>query len=138
MKADREKHKTDFQEQEIAKHIVSLLDQNALALDDELASKLSSAREKALAKMLKPSSTTVISQNGVLKFLGGYWYQHRLLMMLLMLCFCLTVFSMIKNISNQNDLESESGDAYLLSSDLPPEAFLNEGFGAWLSENTQH
>ena len=127
MKADREKQKTDFQEQEIAKHIVSLLDQNALALDDELASKLSSAREKALAKMLKPSSTTVISQNGVLK-----------LMMLLLLCFCLTVFSMIKNISNQNDLESESGDAYLLSSDLPPEAFLNEGFGAWLSENTQH
>ncbi len=68
---------------------------------------------------------------------GDYWYQHRLLMMLLMLGFGLAMFLTIKNIPNQNELESESGDAYLLASEVPPEAFLNEGFGTWLSENTQ-
>jgi len=137
MKADEEKQKSELREQEIAKRIVSLLDENAFNLDNTIASKLTYAREEALAKMMKPTSKAVISQNGVLRFFGDYWYQHRLLMMLLMLGFGLAMFLTIKNIPNQNELESESGDAYLLASEVPPEAFLNEGFGTWLSENTQ-
>ena len=41
----------------------------------------------------------------------------------------------MQNLTNQET--AEQGDAYLLASDLPPEAYLNEGFGTWLSENTQ-
>ena len=41
----------------------------------------------------------------------------------------------MQNIANQED--AEKGDAYLLASDLPPEVYSNEGFGTWLSENTQ-
>ena len=121
--------------QEIAKRIALLLDERASNVDAKVDSQLSYARQQALANMARPSSAMAISQNGVIQLFGDYWHQHRLLVMLLMCGLGLVALFTMQNIVNQDI--SEQGDAYLLASDLPPEAYLNEGFGIWLSENTQ-
>ena len=121
--------------QEIAKRIALLVDERASNVDAKVDSQLSYARQQALANMARPSSAMAISQNGVIQLFGDYWHQHRLLVMLLMCGLGLVALFTMQNIVNQDI--SEQGDAYLLASDLPPEAYLNEGFGIWLSENTQ-
>ena len=85
--------------------------------------------------MASPSSGRAISQNGVIRLFGNYWHQHRLLVTLMMCGLGLLALLAMQNIANQED--AEQGDAYLLASDLPPEVYSNEGFGTWLSENTQ-
>lgn len=130
-----ESQKNELRAQKIANRIAALLDERALHVDAKTASKLSYARQQALANMGSPSSRLVISQNGMLQLFGDYWHQHRVLMTMLMCGLGLVTLLMIQSIANQDILEQ--GDAYLLASDLPPEAYLNEGFGTWLSENTQ-
>jgi hypothetical protein len=52
--------------------------------------------------------------------------------MLIGLLLILGVFLMVY----QNAQDDRQSDAYLLGSELPPEAYLNEGFDTWLSENS--
>lgn len=127
--------KTVSDDDEIAKRIVSLLNEHALNLDANVASKLSHSRQQALANMAKSTSLISIGHNGLLRLFGGYWQQYRLLMALLMCGFGVVVLLTIQNTEKQE--AQEQGDAYLLASELPPELYLNEGFGTWLSENTQ-
>lgn len=126
---------TELRDEEIAKRIASLLDEQALSVDAKVAAKLSYSRQQALAKMGRSPSKISFSQNGVLHLLGGYWHQHRLLMTMLMCGLGIIALFTMQNLTGQES--AEQGDAYLLASDLPPEAYLNEGFGTWLSENTQ-
>ncbi len=135
MKINTDKQQAELHDQALAKRIASLLDEQALNVDAKVASKLSYARQQALARMARPSSDMVISQNGVIRLFGNYWDQHRLLLTLLMGGLGLLALIAMQNTVNQE--EAELGDAYLLASDLPPEVYLNEGFGTWLSENTQ-
>ena len=135
MKSEIENQENVLRDQKIAKRIALLLDERASNVDAKVDSQLSYARQQALANMARPSSAMAISQNGVIQLFGDYWHQHRLLMMLLMCGLGLVALFTMQNIANQDI--SEQGDAYLLASDLPPEAYLNEGFGTWLSENTQ-
>ncbi len=135
MKSEIENQENVLRGQEIAKRIALLLDERASNVDAKVDSQLSYARQQALANMARPSSAMAISQNGVIQLFGDYWHQHRLLVMLLMCGLGLVALFTMQNIVNQDI--SEQGDAYLLASDLPPEAYLNEGFGIWLSENTQ-
>lgn len=126
---------TELRDEEIAKRIASLLDEQALSVDAKIAAKLNYSRQQALANMARSPSRLSISQNGVLRLLGGYWHQHRLLTTMLMCGLGMIALLTMQNLTNQET--AEQGDAYLLASDLPPEAYLNEGFGTWLSENTQ-
>lgn len=135
MKINIERQQAELRDQILAKRIVSLLDEQALNVDAKIASKLSYSRQQALANMARPSSGMAISQNGVIRLFGNYWHQHRLLVTLLMCGLGLLALLATHHMMNQE--EAEQGDAYLLASDLPPEVYSNEGFGTWLSENTQ-
>jgi hypothetical protein len=135
MKINTENQQAELREQVFAKRITSLLDEQALNVDVKVASKLNYARQQALANMARSSSVMAISQNGVVRLFGNYWHQHRLLVTLMMCGLGLLALLAMQNIANQED--AEQGDAYLLASDLPPEVYSNEGFGTWLSENTQ-
>ena len=135
MKTNIENQQKELRDQLLAKRITSLLDEQASNIDAKVASKLSYARQQALANMARPSSDMAISQNGVVRLFGNYWHQHRLLVTLMMCGLGLLALLAMQNIANQED--AEQGDAYLLASDLPPEVYSNEGFGTWLSENTQ-
>ncbi|MFM1911279.1 MAG: hypothetical protein RJB18_670 [Pseudomonadota bacterium] len=135
MKINTENQQAELREQVFAKRITSLLDEQASNVDVKVASKLNYARQQALANMARSSSVMAISQNGVVRLFGNYWHQHRLLVTLMMCGLGLLALLAMQNIANQED--AEQGDAYLLASDLPPEVYSNEGFGTWLSENTQ-
>ncbi len=135
MKVETENQQAELRVQALAERIASLLDEQASNIDARLASKLNYARQQALANMASPSSGKAISQNGVIRLFGNYWHQHRLLVTLMMCGLGLLALLAMQNIANQED--AEKGDAYLLASDLPPEVYSNEGFGTWLSENTQ-
>jgi hypothetical protein len=135
MQTHNEDQEIAMRDQEIAKNIASLLNTNAINIDAKIASKLSYGRQKALANMAMPSSRLALNQHGVLRLLVDYWHEHRLLISFMMCALGIVALLLIQNSSNQDD--TEQGDAYLLASDLPPEIYSNEGFGTWLSENTQ-
>lgn len=135
MKTHNEDQEIAKRDQEIAKSMASLLNANAMNIDANIASKLSYGRQKALANMAMPSSRSVLRHHDILRLFGNNWHQHRLLISLLICGLGIVALLMIQNISNQED--TEQGDAYLLASDFPPEIYSNEGFGTWLSENTQ-
>ncbi|NBX00717.1 MAG: DUF3619 family protein [Methylophilaceae bacterium] len=135
MKINTENQQTELRDQALAKCVVTLLNEQAMTVDTRIASQLSYSRQQALANMAMPSSGMTISQNGVLRLFRNYWHQYSLLLTLLMCGLGLLVLLAMQNMANQE--EAEQGDAYLLASDLPPEIYSNEGFGTWLSENTQ-
>ncbi len=135
MKLNTENQQAELRDQALAKLITSLLNEQASNVDAQVASKLNYARQQALANMARSSSGMAISQNGVVRLFGNYWHQHRLLVTLMMCGLGLLALLAMQNIANQED--AEQGDAFLLASDLPPEVYSNEGFGTWLSENTQ-
>ena len=135
MMTKNKNQQAELREQYLAMRITALLDEQALNVDPKVASKLVYAREQAIANMVRPSTVTAISQNGVIRLFGNYWHQHRFLFTLIMCGLGLIALLAMKNMTIHEDVEQ--GDAYLLASDLPPEVYSNEGFGAWLSENTQ-
>ena len=136
MKINTENQQTELRDQAFAKRITSLLDAQAINIDAKSASRLSYVRQQAIANMARPSSMGALNQNGVLRLLGDYWHQYRLVMTLMMCGLGLISIITVNNLGNNIELIVQE-DADLLASDLPPEVYLNEGFGTWLSENTQ-
>jgi hypothetical protein len=126
---------SEIQDEQLAKKIASLLNEQSQNIDANTASKLHYARQQAIANMARPGSIISMSQYGVLVLLGGYWHQHRLLMTMMIGGLGLVALLTLQNLTNQEVYNQE--DADLLSSDLPPEAYLNEGFDTWLSENAR-
>lgn len=122
------KNQADWEKKQ-AKEIVNLLDKNLATIDPLTVSKLKYAREKALSQM--PANAS-FNHRGILYLLGTHTYQQKVRLMLIGLLLILGVFLMIYH-NAQDDRQS---DAYLLGSELPPEAYLNEGFDTWLSENS--
>ena len=122
------KNQADWEKKQ-AKEIVNFLDKNLATLDPLTASKLKYAREKALSQM--PANAT-LNHRGILYLLGTHTHQQKVRLMLIGLLLIFGVFLMIY----QNAQDDRQSDAYLLGSELPPEAYLNEGFDTWLSENS--
>lgn len=112
-----------------AKEIINLLDKDLANIDPLTVSKLKFAREKALSQM--PANAT-FNHRGVLYLLGTHTQQQKLRLMLIGLLLILGVFLML----DQNAQDVHQSDAYMLGSELPPEAYLKEGFDTWLSENS--
>ena len=113
-----------------AKAIVALLDQDLASIDALTVSNLKYAREKALSRM--PASE-LVAHRGVLHLLGAHLqHQKRWIAVIGLLVLLSLLFIM-----HENAQDLGQSDAYLLSSELPPEAYLNEGFDEWLSENSQ-
>jgi hypothetical protein len=130
-----EQKNAETQDEQLAKKIALMLNDQSQNIDANILSKLNYSRQQALAKMPRSVSSISINQNGMLVLLHGLWYQHRLFMTMMMGVLGLVALLTIQNLTNQEIYGIE--DADLLASDLPPEAYLNEGFDTWLSENTR-
>jgi len=110
-----------------------LLDDSANALQPQLLHKLEAARMRAVAA----HSAAVAGNVGLGALLGEYLHHRRLLMSAALLCSAIVIaFVVTQQFSGQDSLEQ--GDAFLLGSELPPEAFLDKGFNTWLEETSQH
>ncbi len=124
-------------EQQIAKKIVEVLEADVDSIDAATATRLAAARKQAVSAMAEPRHAAMLQPalagwGRIVEFShhGGYrfWLPVVLLLALLM--------AMLGSMTAQNS-EPIDADALLLASDLPPEAFADKEFVAWL-ENSSH
>jgi predicted xylose isomerase-like sugar epimerase len=126
-------------EQDAAKAIISLLNDNLAEMDVTTINKLGQARQRAVsAHALSAQSLRGMHQGGVLRLLGSYFHHH-LAVSAVLLCglILLTVLTAQQfSVSSTSDPEIEQSDGFLLASDLPPEAYVDRGFDQWLEKTS--
>ncbi|WP_036301058.1 DUF3619 family protein [Methylotenera sp. L2L1] len=129
-------------EDQIARNIVELLDSRAQKLSDEHSLRLAEARSLAIGRLVSQEAQLAgshrLHRNGhALQWFGGrfghYFEQHRVFSTLLVVCVMLLTFFAVQQFSVNHQIENS--DAFLLASDLPPEAYADKGFTAWLDTN---
>lgn len=123
-------------EQDTAKKIVDVLEYGATQLDDQTTQKLAAARMQAVAAMAQPAHAThaQTSLAGFGHYLGEHLHGHHGWMpAALVVSVALLAFVVLQPTSS----EPVEGDALLLASDLPPEAYVDKGFDAWLENTSQ-
>ncbi|MDE2624663.1 MAG: DUF3619 family protein [Betaproteobacteria bacterium] len=123
-------------EKDIAQGVVSHLDRGVRELDPALVGRLHEARFAALSRVpvrelrLLPAAGTASGW-----FSGGegpaaLW---RTTLIALMIAAAIVVFNVWQP-QDADDDDNGQLDAKLLSSELPPQAFAQKDFGAWLQE----
>lgn len=124
------------QEELFARQICHVLDRSTQNLDHEIAERLRAARERALQhQRVAIHETTVASADGAV-LLGSGEERHPLRTALAMLALLLGVaLAYVWNGYNQAS-ENEAIDSALLADDLPPHAYLDKGFQAWLEKDS--
>ena len=123
-------------EEQFARQICRVLDRGTESLDRNFAERLRAARERSLqhqhAIVLAPA---IVSAGGT-ALLGQDDGRHPLRTMLAILALLLGVaLSYYWNGFSLAD-ENEAIDSALLADDLPPTAYLDKGFQAWLEKDS--
>jgi hypothetical protein len=122
------------QQESTVKLVVQALDASVEDLDADVVRRLAVARECALAAM--QPQWQAAGHAGVLHTLGSYVGHHRLMTSVALLLGALVLgFVVTQHVIGQQQLEQ--GDAFLLGSELPPEAYLDKGFDTWLQQNAR-
>jgi hypothetical protein len=120
-------------EQNIAKKIVSLLDEGTTQVDRAASDRLYAARRQAVAAAqakLAPVATSSVG-NFLMEHLHG---PQAWKLPLLLLGVALAALLLTQQMANRGPVVE---DALLLGSDLPPEAYLDKGFDAWIERSSQ-
>jgi hypothetical protein len=128
-------------EEQIARGISDLLNNRAQHLKPEQEQRLSAARNAAvnhLAERQAQYSTgnQIAGHSHVLRWFGHAgqnFEQHRIASAALLVAVMLLTFFAVQQLGSTNNLENS--DAFLLASDLPPEAYADKGFDAWIESN---
>lgn len=129
-------------EEQIARNIVELLNNRTQHLTLAEEQRLSTARNLAVNRLAGLQAQAVgdggINQGGHVlswfgRHVGQYFEQHRVMSAALVVIAMLLTFFAVQQFGFNNNLENS--DAFLLASDLPPEAYADKGFVAWLDTN---
>lgn len=121
-------------EEQFARQLCRVLDRGTETLDHDIAERLRAARERALQRPLVLASRSEIVGAGGTALLVGDEEKHPLRTALAILALLLGVsVSYYWNGFSQAD-ENEAIDSALLADDLPPNAYLDKGFQAWLEK----
>lgn len=125
-------------EQQFAQKIVDLLETGAQSVDAATAARLAVARQQAVAAMAQPEHAAAMQPalagwGRVVEFShhGGYRFWLPVLLLLAALIAALS-FTLTPRGSEPID-----ADALLLASELPPEAYADKEFVAWLEHSSQ-
>ena len=105
-----------------AKRIASMLDTNAQRLSMRTLKKLEEARELAVNRHQAHYGSNA-NADGTLSHWMSWIDHHRIAFIGIMVLALMSTFIIMQNFSN-----NETSDAFLLGSDLPPEAFVDRGF----------
>ncbi len=124
-------------EEDVARKIVTVLEADLDTLDTSTTARLKAARQQAVAAMAAPQHAAVehsvlAGWGRVVDFSHHGGYRFWLPVMLLLAVLVAMMGSMASRTNEPIDT-----DALLLASDLPPEAFADKEFVAWL-ENSSH
>lgn len=125
------------QEKDTAKEIIRLLDESVATLDTQIVNNLANARNQAVSALAKRTQMAVSADGGgVIHLFSEYIHHHRALMSAAVVCSAVLVaFLVTQQFTGQEIMEQ--GDAFLLGSELPPEAYLDKGFDTWLEQTSQ-
>lgn len=121
-------------EAQAAHYIADLLDEHAQHLTAVTAKRLSVARDLAVKKLASQQTQTINHSGNVLSWFGSnveqYIAHHRAISAAVVLGAMLLAFFAAQQFGVNTNLENS--DAFLLASDLPPEAYADKGFDTWL------
>jgi hypothetical protein len=128
-------------EEQIARGISDLLNNRAQHLKPEHEQRLSAARNAAVNHLAElqaqyGASNNVTGHGHVLSWFGHAgqnFEQHRVASTALLVAVMLLTFFAVQQFGSTSNLENS--DAFLLASDLPPEAYADKGFDAWIESN---
>jgi len=121
-------------EEQIAHNIIELLDDRAQRLTSVEAQRLATARNMAVSHLASLQAQAVthsgVHQNGnVLQWFG----HHRVTSAAIIIGAMLIAIFAVQQFGLNHNLENS--DAFLLASDLPPEAYADNGFNTWVDSN---
>lgn len=123
-------------EEQFARQICHVLELSTENLDHAIAERLRAARERALQHQLVTLASPAIVGTGGTALLGSDEAKHPLRTALAILALLLGVsLSYYWNGFSQAN-ENEAIDSALLADDLPPNAYLDKGFQAWLEKDS--
>ena len=112
-----------------AKQIAGLLDAHAIRLSMRTLKQLENGRERAVKVHAQRISGVSINHDGTLNGVFSWAEHHRIASTGLVLGAIIMGFVMMQSMGQR-----ESSDAFLLGSDLPPEAFVDRGFEPSLND----
>ena len=121
-------------EEQMARQIGSLLNDHAQHLDSTTLQRLAKSRHLAIEHLSSQQAQTVQQGSNLFIWLGSglgqYFGHHRAMSAAMMAGVMLLTFFASQQFGFNNNLENS--DAFLLASELPPEAFADKGFDTWL------
>lgn len=121
-------------EEQFARQVCRVLERDTEELDHAIAERLRAARERALQHQHVAALSPAIVGAGGTALLNGDEAKHPLRTALAILALLLGVsLSYYWNGFSQAN-ENEAIDSALLADDLPPNAYLDKGFQAWLEK----
>jgi hypothetical protein len=125
-------------EQQFAAQICRSLDQGVREIAPGIAERLRAAREQAIQQQaVTTGALAIVGAGGTALQIGGDDTHHPLRTLFAILALLLGVS--MAYYWNGFDQASENGeiDSALLSGDLPPNAYIDPGFQAWISHYAQ-
>jgi hypothetical protein len=119
-------------DEQVARISANLLNENAQHLNAVTLQRLSEARGMAVNQL---AASQGVNQSGNMlqmfgNGIGNYFERHRMLSTVIIVAAMLLTFFATQRFNVNNNLENS--DAFLLASELPPEAFADKGFDTWL------
>ncbi|MEQ1599075.1 MAG: DUF3619 family protein [Methylotenera sp.] len=112
-----------------AKQITSLLDAHAKRLSMRTLKQLENGRERAVKAHAQQISGVSANRDGTLSSISAWAEHHRVVSTGMLLAAIIAGFVVMQS------LNKEPSDAFLLSADLPPEAFVDRGFEPFLNDS---
>ncbi|HOY69686.1 MAG TPA: DUF3619 family protein [Methylotenera sp.] len=121
----------------LAKSAARLLNDNAQHLSAVTLKKLDTARNQAVSQLAARQSAGVNQSGSVLQWFGhgSYFDQHKLVTISMLMGVVLITFFVAQQFNKALSpvvSYEENSDAFLLASELPPEAFADKGFDTWV------
>lgn len=126
-------------EEHFARQVCRSLEFGTRELDPAVTERLRAARERALThRLIAAPEITAMGRGSVAMQLGGDEKHHPLRTFLAILALLLgVVFAYYWNAFEQAS-ENEEIDSALLAEELPPNAYLDRGFQAWLEKHSSN
>ena len=112
-----------------AKQIAGLLDAHASRLSMRMLKQLENGRERAVKVHAQRISGVSLNHDGTLSGISSWAEHHRIASTGMVLGTIIVGFVIMQSMG-----QTESSDAFLLGSDLPPEAFVDRGFEPSLND----
>lgn len=128
----------------IAQHIVEALNEHAQHLSASQLKRLADIRALAVNRLDAQKVQSMEANDNVLhsvthwvsKHIGEYFGEHRAISSAMIAGLVVFTFVIAQQIDFYDNLESS--DAFLLASELPPEAFADKGFDTWLDAKANY